>query len=58
MKQKFNLMFEELRSNGAKFDKLKLRYYTQDFRGVHAAAPIKNGETVVFIPWENMITSI
>ena len=57
VKQKFNQMFSELKENGAKFDKLKLRYYTQDFRGIHAAAPIKNGETVVYMPLDNLITS-
>ena len=43
-------MFDELKDNGAKIGKIKLRYYTEDFRGVHAAAPIKNGETIIFIP--------
>lgn len=58
MKQKFNLMFSELRDSGSKFDKLKLRYYTQDYRGVHAAAPIKNGETVVYIPHDCLLTDL
>ena len=58
VKQQFNLMFKGLNENGAKFDKLKLRYYTQDYRGVHAAAPIKNGETVVYIPFDQMLTSM
>ena len=58
VKQQFNQLFKGLNENGAKFDKLKLRYYTQDYRGVHAAAPIKNGETVVYIPFDQMLTNI
>jgi tetratricopeptide (TPR) repeat protein len=57
VKQKFDHLFDDLRQKGCKFEKLKVRYYTQDFRGVHAAAPIKNGETVCFMPKETMITS-
>lgn len=57
VKQKFNLMFKDLNSEGAKFDKLKLRYYTQDYRGVHAAAPIKNGECVVYMPYDSLIAA-
>ena len=50
MKMKFGQMFDQLKKDGAKIGKLKLRYYTEDFRGVHAAAPIKNGDTIIFIP--------
>jgi hypothetical protein len=41
---------------GADFSKLKLRYYTENYRGVHANTNIKNGETVLFVPLPLIIT--
>jgi hypothetical protein len=38
---RFNAMFDWLKSDGADFKKLKLRYYTEDYRGVHASRDIK-----------------
>lgn len=38
------------------FSKLKLRYYTENYRGVHASQNIKNGETVLFVPLPLIIT--
>ena len=58
VKLQFNQLLKGLNENGCKFDKLKIRYYTQDYRGVHAAAPIKNGETVVYVPYDQMLSSI
>ena len=42
--------------DGANFDKLKLRYYAPDYRGVHAARDIKKGETIVYVPLQEIIT--
>ena len=41
-----------LKEGGSIFDKLKIRYYTEDYRGVHAARDIKKGETILLIPKE------
>ena len=49
-KAKFDRFFAWLKENGAEFDKLKIRYYSQDYRGVHAARDIKKGETILHIP--------
>lgn len=38
------------------FSKLKLRYYAENYRGVHAAQNIKNGETVLYVPLHLIIT--
>jgi len=38
------------------FSKLKLRYYTENYRGVHASMNIKNGETVLYVPLNLIIT--
>lgn len=35
---------------GANFDKLKLRYYSDNYRGVHASRDIKNGEVILVVP--------
>ena len=42
--------------NGANFDKLKVRYYAPDYRGVHAATDIKKGETILYVPKHEIIT--
>jgi hypothetical protein len=39
-----------LRDGGSKFDKLKIRYYSADYRGVHAARDIKKGEVILYVP--------
>jgi hypothetical protein len=43
-------MFSWLEQGGAEFSKIKVRYYTEDFRGVHAKQNIKNGDTLLFVP--------
>ena len=50
LKSNFNKMFDWMKEGGAEFDKLKLRYYTESFRGIHAAQEIKNGETLLYVP--------
>lgn len=45
-----------MRDGGAEFDKLKLRYYSADYRGVHAARDIKCGETILFVPLHELMT--
>jgi hypothetical protein len=39
-KKRFNTLIDWLKSGGSNFDKLKLRYYSEDYRGVHAARNI------------------
>lgn len=55
-KERFEAMFEWMVDQGAKFDKLKLRYYAPDYRGVHAARDIKKGETILYVPKHEIIT--
>ena len=49
-------MFDWMRQEGANFDKLKLRYYAPDYRGVHAARNIRKGETILYVPKNEIIT--
>lgn len=41
---------------GADFSKMKLRFYTDNYRGVHANCNIKCGETVLLVPLKQLIT--
>ena len=55
-KDRFEVMFDWMKEGGALFDKLKLRYYAADYRGVHAARDIKKGETILYVPKQEIIT--
>jgi hypothetical protein len=37
-------LLDWVRAGGADFSKLKLRYYSENYRGVHASRDIKRGE--------------
>ena len=43
-------MLKWLADGGSQFDKLKIRYYSEDYRGVHASKNIKKGETILYVP--------
>jgi hypothetical protein len=43
-------MFDWMQDGGSQFPKLKLRYYSADYRGVHASTDILKGETILFVP--------
>lgn len=55
-KERFETLFTWMKDNGANFDKLKVRYYAPDYRGVHAAQDIKKGETILYVPKHEIIT--
>lgn len=55
-RQRFEKLLKWLKEGGSQFDKLKIRYYTADYRGVHAARDIKKGETILYVPKEQIIT--
>lgn len=35
---------------GATFPKLKMRYYSENYRGVHAVQEIRNGDEILRVP--------
>ena len=43
-------MFDWMNEGGSNFEKLKMRYYGPDYRGVHASTNIKKGETILYVP--------
>ena len=49
-------MLKWLRDGNSKFDKLKIRYYGPDYRGVHASRDIKKGEIILLVPLNQIIT--
>ena len=53
---RFEKLLKWLKEGGSEFEKLKIRYYTADYRGVHAARNIKKGETILYVPKEQIIT--
>ena len=53
---RFEKMLKWLKDGGSKYDKLKIRYYGPDYRGVHASRNIKKGETILYVPLHQIIT--
>ena len=47
---RFERLIAWMRAGGAEFNKMKLRYYSADYRGVHAARDIVEGETILYVP--------
>ena len=45
-----------MKKDGAEFDKLKMRYYAPDYRGVHASREVNKGETILYVPRKEIIT--
>ena len=52
----FNKFVKWLKDGGAVFDKIKMRYYSPDYRGVHARSKIKKNEVFLTIPKDLIIT--
>ena len=55
-RQRFEKMLTWLKQGNSKFDKLKIRYYGPDYRGVHASRDIKKGEIILLVPYNQIIT--
>jgi hypothetical protein len=49
-RKRFQDMFDWMAEGGSEFPKLKLRYYSADYRGVHASTDLAKGETILFVP--------
>ncbi len=55
-KKIFNRLENWLKEGGSNYEKLKIRYYTPIYRGVHAARNIKAGEEILYVPKDQIIT--
>jgi len=49
-------MFDWMKEGGSQFPKLKLRYYSADYRGVHASTKIEKAETILYVPNHELLT--
>eukprot|EP00826_Nyctotherus_ovalis_P057522 TRINITY_DN7872_c0_g4_i1.p1 TRINITY_DN7872_c0_g4~~TRINITY_DN7872_c0_g4_i1.p1 ORF type:complete len:274 (+),score=96.76 TRINITY_DN7872_c0_g4_i1:430-1251(+) len=54
--QKIERFTQWLKENGSKFSKIRIRYYGQDNRGVHACEYIRGKETLLTLPKKLIIT--
>ena len=56
-KERLESLFNWIVDNGSNFDKLKIRYYAPDYRGVHAARNLRRGDTILYVPRSLMIVT-
>lgn len=55
--KELNNLMAWAKAKGAKFNKITIKYYSPDFRGVHATSSIMSGERIMTIPDEIILTS-
>lgn len=49
-------LVDTLDNGGARMDKLKIRWYSAGYRGVHAKKNIRKNEEILFVPKDLIIT--
>jgi len=54
---KFDGMVRWMKEKGAKFPKLYLMYYSEDYRGVHCLTKIPTDDVILYVPLEIIMTS-
>lgn len=55
-RQRFQALFDKMSSNGVVFDKIKLQYYSENYRGVHSKVDIKYQDEIMMVPEQFIIT--
>jgi protein-histidine N-methyltransferase len=55
-REKFDSLVRWLQDGGAVFPKLQMRFYSQDYRGVHSTSFISKDECILFVPKSHIIT--
>lgn len=53
---KFDNLVRWLKEGGAIFPKLQMRFYSEDYRGVHSTSFINKDECILFVPKSHIIT--
>jgi histone-lysine N-methyltransferase SETD3 len=53
---KFEKLVTWLLEGGSKFPKLQMRFYSEDYRGVHSTCFVNKDELILFIPKSHIIT--
>lgn len=51
-RKRFDRLLDWMDKGGADSSKMKLRFYSANYRGVHAKTDVKAGETVLYVPLE------
>lgn len=54
---RFEAMVNWLRDGGGQFPKLYLKYYSDDYRGVHCLAKVPEDDTILYVPFKYIMTS-
>ena len=54
---RFAVMVNWLRQAGARFPKLYLQWYSEDYRGVHCLTKIPSEDIILFVPFSAIMTS-
>mmetsp|Transcript_3916 Transcript_3916/g.7502 ORF Transcript_3916/g.7502 Transcript_3916/m.7502 type:complete len:601 (+) Transcript_3916:115-1917(+) len=54
---RFTAMVKWMKDGGCKFPKLYLKYYSQDYRGVHTLCKIPPNECVLYVPLKYLMTN-
>eukprot|EP00954_Amorphochlora_amoebiformis_P029444 1393171-Amorphochlora_amoeboformis.AAC.1 len=54
---RFTCMVKWMKDGGCKFPKLYLKYYSQDYRGVHTLCKIPPSDCVLFVPKNYLMTN-
>lgn len=49
-RKRFGELLDWMHKGGSDSSKMKLRFYSDNYRGVHAATDVKAGETVLYVP--------
>jgi protein-histidine N-methyltransferase len=55
-RQRFEALLDWMKQDGAEFDKMKLRFYEKNYRGVHMSRPCKKNDTILYVPLKEIIT--
>ena len=53
---RFNKLLKWLKEGGTVFDKIKMRYYSADYRGVHARCKLRKNDVFLVVPKGQIIT--
>jgi protein-histidine N-methyltransferase len=56
-KDRFSNMIQWMKEGGAAHPMLYLRYYSQDYRGIHALCKIPNNSQILYVPHSHIMTS-
>jgi histone-lysine N-methyltransferase SETD3 len=54
---RFEQMVTWLRDGGGQFPKLYLKYYSDDYRGVHCLTKVPEDDTILYVPFKYIMTS-